>query len=91
MLDGYSFAATREQLDEQFDDQKSAYLKIFNRAGVTVHPVIADSGTMGGKNSTELQLVKIQLLLMKKALTLLTLKWLKVLILLNKSQKKQKN
>ncbi len=29
--------------------------KIFNRAGVTVHPVIADSGTMGGKNSTEFQ------------------------------------
>ena len=55
MLDGYSFAATREQLDEQFDDQKSAYVKIFNRAGVTVHPVIADSGTMGGKNSTEFQ------------------------------------
>lgn len=55
MLDGYSFAATREQLDEQFDDQKSAYLKIFNSAGVTVHPVIADSGTMGGKNSTEFQ------------------------------------
>ncbi len=55
MLDGYSFAATREQLDKQFDDQKSAYLKIFNRAGVTVHPVIADSGTMGGKNSTEFQ------------------------------------
>ena len=55
MLDGYSFAATREQLDEQFDDQKSAYLKIFSRAGVTVHPVIADSGTMGGKNSTEFQ------------------------------------
>ena len=55
MLDGYSFAATREQLDEQFDDQKSAYLKIFNRADVTVHPVIADSGTMGGKNSTEFQ------------------------------------
>ena len=55
MLDGYSFAANREQLDEQFDDQKSAYFKIFKRAGVTVHPVIADSGTMGGKNSTEFQ------------------------------------
>lgn len=55
MLDGYSFAATREQLDEQFDDQKAAYKRIFKRAGVTVHPVIADSGTMGGKNSTEFQ------------------------------------
>lgn len=55
MLDGYSFAATRDQLDEQFDDQKNAYKRIFKRAGVTVHPVIADSGTMGGKNSTEFQ------------------------------------
>lgn len=55
MLDGYSFAATREQLDKQFDDEKSAYLKIFKRAGVDVRPVIADSGTMGGKNSTEFQ------------------------------------
>lgn len=55
MLDGYSFAATRDQLDEQFDDQKNAYKRIFARAGVTVHPVIADSGTMGGKNSTEFQ------------------------------------
>ena len=55
MLDGYSFAATRDQLDQQFDDQKNAYKRIFKRAGVTVHPVIADSGTMGGKNSTEFQ------------------------------------
>ncbi|MBP2057721.1 prolyl-tRNA synthetase [Lactobacillus colini] len=55
MLDGYSFAATKDQLDEQFEDQKNAYKRIFNRAGVTVHPVIADSGTMGGKNSTEFQ------------------------------------
>ena len=36
MLDGYSFAATRDQLDEQFDDQKNAYKRIFKRAGVTV-------------------------------------------------------
>ena len=55
MLDGYSFAATRDQLDEQFNDQENAYKRIFKRAGVTVHPVIADSGTMGGKNSTEFQ------------------------------------
>lgn len=55
MLDGYSFAATREQLDKQFDDQKHAYKKIFKRCGVEVYPVIANSGTMGGKNSTEFQ------------------------------------
>lgn len=55
MLDGYSFGATQEQLDQQFDDQKNAYKKIFSRCGVKVFPVIADSGTMGGKNSTEFQ------------------------------------
>ncbi|MGO2952429.1 MAG: proline--tRNA ligase [Lactobacillus sp.] len=55
MLDGYSFAASRDQLDQQFDDQLAAYKRIFARCGVTVRPVIADSGTMGGKNSTEFQ------------------------------------
>ncbi|MCH3904506.1 MAG: proline--tRNA ligase [Lactobacillus sp.] len=55
MLDAYSFAATREQLDEQFDDEKQAFENVFKRCGVTVRPVIADSGTMGGKDSTEFQ------------------------------------
>lgn len=55
MLDGYSFAANRKQLDQQFEEQKEAYERIFKRVGLTVHPVIADSGTMGGKNSTEFQ------------------------------------
>ncbi|MBA1393816.1 proline--tRNA ligase, partial [Lactobacillus sp. XV13L] len=52
MLDAYSFAATTKQLDEQFDDEKRAFEAIYRRCGVKVTPVIADSGTMGGKNST---------------------------------------
>ena len=55
MLDAYSFAATPEQLDQQFDDEKRAFEAVFRRCGVKVTPVIADSGTMGGKNSTEFQ------------------------------------
>ncbi len=55
MLDGYSFAATRQQLDEQFQTQYQAYQRIYQRCGLKVLPVIADSGTMGGKNSTEFQ------------------------------------
>lgn len=55
MLDAYSFAATTEQLDKQFDDEKHAFEAIFHRCGVKVTPVIADSGTMGGRNSTEFQ------------------------------------
>lgn len=55
MLDAYSFAATREQLDKQFDDEKQAFENVYRRCGLTVKPVIADSGTMGGKDSTEFQ------------------------------------
>ncbi|WEV40805.1 proline--tRNA ligase [Lactobacillus sp. ESL0681] len=55
MLDAYSFAATKQQLDEQFEDEKRAFEAIYQRCGVQVSPVIADSGTMGGKNSTEFQ------------------------------------
>ncbi|WP_223894915.1 proline--tRNA ligase [Lactobacillus helsingborgensis] len=55
MLDAYSFAATKEQLDQQFDDEKKAFTAAFERCGLKVIPVIADSGTMGGKNSTEFQ------------------------------------
>lgn len=55
MLDAYSFAATHDQLDQQFDDEKQAFENVFKRCGVTVRPVIADSGTMGGKDSTEFQ------------------------------------
>lgn len=55
MLDAYSFAATKEQLDQQFEDEKNAFAAAFRRCGLKVTPVIADSGTMGGKNSTEFQ------------------------------------
>ena len=55
MLDAYSFAATKEQLDQQFDDEKKAFTAAFEHCGLKVTPVIADSGTMGGKNSTEFQ------------------------------------
>ncbi|WP_333603790.1 proline--tRNA ligase [Lactobacillus acetotolerans] len=55
MLDAYSFAATADQLDQQFEDERKAFANVFKRCGVQVRQVIADSGTMGGKNSTEFQ------------------------------------
>ena len=92
MLDGYSFAATRDQLDEQFDDQKSAYKRIFKRAGVTVHLTQVQWVVKTQLNSKhQLLLVKILLLLMKREHMLLTLKWLRVLIPLNKNQKMPRN
>lgn len=53
MKDGYSFHADRESLDQVFNDMGNAYRNIFKRAGLTFREIIADSGTMGGKDSHE--------------------------------------
>ncbi|KRN03799.1 proline--tRNA ligase [Holzapfeliella floricola] len=53
MKDGYSFASNYEQLDQQYEDMKNAYLKIFARTGVEVKPIIGDAGAMGGSDSLE--------------------------------------
>lgn len=53
MKDGYSFHADRESLDQVFNDMGNAYRNIFERAGLTFREIIADSGTMGGKDSHE--------------------------------------
>lgn len=53
MKDGYSFHADRESLDQVFNDMGNAYRNIFNRVGLTFREIIADSGTMGGKDSHE--------------------------------------
>lgn len=53
MKDAYSFHADKESLDEVFNDMGKAYRKIFERVGLTFREIIADSGTMGGKDSHE--------------------------------------
>lgn len=53
MLDGYSFAADQAGLDQAYDLQAQAYRNIFNRIGLNYKIILADSGTMGGKNSQE--------------------------------------
>lgn len=53
MLDGYSFAADRAGLDKAYDAQEKAYKNIFDRIGLNYKVILADSGTMGGKNSQE--------------------------------------
>ena len=49
----YSFHADTESLDKVFNDMGNAYRNIFNRVGLTFREIIADSGTMGGKDSHE--------------------------------------
>lgn len=53
MLDSYSFSADQEGLDEAYNNQAKAYRNIFDRIGLNYKVILADSGTMGGKNSQE--------------------------------------
>jgi prolyl-tRNA synthetase len=52
MKDSYSFDRDEAGLDASFDRHRQAYEKIFERAGLQVYYVEAESGIMGGKESS---------------------------------------
>jgi len=52
MKDSYSFDRDFEGLDKSFDAHKAAYERIFERCGLEVHFVVAESGFMGGRESS---------------------------------------
>ncbi len=53
MKDSYSFDIDEAGLDLQFDRHYDAYVRIFERLGMSVVSVRASSGAMGGKESVE--------------------------------------
>lgn len=53
MKDAYSYHAGETSLDETYEAMGRAYRRIFKRCGLTVIPVRADSGAMGGSGSEE--------------------------------------
>ncbi len=53
MKDAYSFAASLEQLNVQYDAMYNAYCRIFERCGLEYIPVEAESGPIGGDASHE--------------------------------------
>ncbi|MFP3091130.1 proline--tRNA ligase [Treponema sp. TIM-1] len=53
MKDAYSFHTDEDSLDETYQAMGRAYRRIFKRCGLTVIPVRADSGAMGGSGSEE--------------------------------------
>ncbi len=57
MKDGYSFHASTEDLDREFDAMEAAYKKILTRLGLDFRVVEADSGTIGGSGSKELMVI----------------------------------
>ncbi|MBM4401684.1 MAG: proline--tRNA ligase [Candidatus Cloacimonetes bacterium] len=55
MKDAYNFAASEEQFMESYQKFYDAYLRIAERLGLPVTPVLADSGAIGGSLSHEFQ------------------------------------
>jgi len=53
MMDAYSFDADQKSLDESYARVATAYHRIFKRLGLTIIPVKADTGAMGGSGSEE--------------------------------------
>jgi len=53
MKDAYSFHTDHASLEKTYDDMAQAYRRIFQRCGLTVIPVKADTGAMGGSASEE--------------------------------------
>jgi prolyl-tRNA synthetase len=53
MKDAYSFDRDEEGLDRSFRLHEQAYHRIFDRCGLQVHAVQAESGIMGGKESID--------------------------------------
>ena len=54
MKDAYSFHTDEASLDETYQKMGRAYRRIFKRCALTVIPVQADSGAMGGSGSEEI-------------------------------------
>jgi prolyl-tRNA synthetase len=57
MQDAYSFHASEEDLDREFDAMEAAYKKILLRLGLDFRVVEADSGAIGGSGSKELMVL----------------------------------
>ena len=57
MKDAYSFDVDQAGLDVSYDAMAQAYRNIFSRCGLDTIEVEADSGAIGGKDSTEFILV----------------------------------
>ena len=57
MMDAYSFDTDLSGLEESYAKVRNAYIKMGERLGIELLPVIADNGAMGGKKSEEFMLV----------------------------------
>ncbi len=57
MMDAYSFGRNQEDLNNEYESIKMAYIEIFENLGLNAQPVGADNGGFGGSKSEEFMLV----------------------------------
>lgn len=57
MKDAYSFDRDAESARKSYDAMYDAYVRVFNRLGLTFRPVEADTGNIGGERSHEFQVI----------------------------------
>jgi prolyl-tRNA synthetase len=57
MKDAYSFDADEKGAAESYERMRQAYVRIFDRMGLTYRMVQADSGAIGGSTSAEFQVL----------------------------------
>ena len=57
MKDGYSFHATYEDLQREYQNMYETYTRIFTRLGLKFRSVAADTGAIGGTGSHEFQVL----------------------------------
>ena len=57
MMDAYSFDIDKEGLEKSYQNVRNAYLKIAEKLGLDMLPVVADNGAMGGKKSEEMMIL----------------------------------
>jgi prolyl-tRNA synthetase len=57
MKDAYSFDRDADGARKSYDAMYDAYVRVFNRLGLTFRPVEADTGNIGGERSHEFQVI----------------------------------
>ncbi|WP_269901354.1 proline--tRNA ligase [Paenalcaligenes faecalis] len=57
MKDAYSFDRDEESAQKSYDIMYAAYMRIFERLGLTFRAVAADTGSIGGSRSHEFQVI----------------------------------
>ena len=60
MLDAYSFDTDEKSMARSYENVRKAFLEIFEKIGLSVIPVVADNGAMGGKKSEEFMMISEQ-------------------------------